>query len=890
MVDSIAYRGLFYKRRTPRVFVPPPPPPPSFDYSIQNWSLDFEGDNRTNSALIGTPSGGSSETHQMVSTSANTISAGGSFNGHASIDWLSDSIWSSGQFILSDIISDNEFTLFVALDVKSISELGVSSYDAPTIIGDGGGGAYWDIGIFNDGVDDLVIAGIYDGGFKTVSAPITVGKHVIAFRLKGGVLSLSVDNGDFQTTSGVSSIIYTGNYISTFGTNDRADIEVARISASPIGFTDSNVQQAVSYLGSRYGITVAEPDGPAEPLGPAYIFVTTGQSLSVGCAAGDPTQTPVTPGPITGHYQNDNIWNDAHTGVRTPHSDWTLVAPKNPMRIEGANGTGWPFNCWYETPCAAMAERFGELGLNYTGHICAGQNGQPYSGIKKGGGVASYAGSIDEVQEMYTKLIALGHTSVIVAGIILIHGESDLGNTDYGPVYLPEMQADYEADCQAITGQTEAIPLYYNQPSAGYPTALNTTSNIHQQMIDAHNGTNLVLVGPKYAVEYISGDFHLSPTGTRAMGRSIATAIYAHRNGGFTPLTPTSVIKTSSTTIEVTFQGNGSSSLVFDDTYWNDNHLNELTEWVDGKGFEVTDDSGRRTISSVGIASNVVTITISGGALSTNPICSYAFTIDGELTPRRGQLRTSAGDWCTHFTYSVTDGGGGGGFDITTLDWEVYSLGDNLEPDGSQITAVAVGNSAGRDFISTTLDGVTAGGTFGTHDSVTWESKQLWSNGTYITSDIINPQDWSFVMIADLQSFSAVGSSYHDTPTLYGGQGGYVYWGIGIANVGGDDKVIAGCYEGGFKTVEILASTGKQVIQWRCTAGVQQIRINKGAWETAGSTVGAVGYMDMMLTNNMGVDIADADVAFLGVSKVAFDDTTFDDICDLAALEFGVTL
>lgn len=401
--------------------------------------------------------------------------------------------------------------------------------------------------------------------------------------------------------------------------------------------------------GSATLVSGGDGDGGSNVV---WIFIITGQSLSVGCAAGNPTQTPYDAGPVTGHYQNDNLQDDPRTGVQSPPSTWTLVAPHNPMRLEDAGGIYWPYNVWYESPHVGAARRFEELGFGATGWINVGYNGQPYSAIKKGGTSPSYDGSLDELTEMCTKLIALGKTPK-VGGIIGIHGESDNGNADYGPVYIPEFQSDYDADCKAITGQTEDIPYYFTQPSAGYPTTLGSSSSINDQMLAAHNGTTLVLAGAKYALPYIASDFHLSPEGTWLMGKMIAEAIYAHKNGGFSPLRPSSAVKTSSTTIQVTFTGSGNGSLTFDTAWWDSNHSTQLTEWADGKGFEVSDNSGRLTITDATISGNVVTITTST-SIGTSPVCSYAHTIDGDLKTRRGQLRTTSGNWCCHFSMSVT--------------------------------------------------------------------------------------------------------------------------------------------------------------------------------------------------------------------------------------------
>jgi len=631
---------------------------------------------------------------------------------------------------------------------------------------------------------------------------------------------------------------------------------------------------------------VRRPPDPGDTRDVAYVFIITGQSLSAGNAAGDPVQTPVTLGPIAGHYQFDNLWNDAHTAIRTPSSDWTRVAVKNPMRQEGANDNFYPFNTYYETPHAAMAERFGQLGLAPTNWTHVGRNALPYAAIKKGGYQPSYAGSITELQEWVVRNDALDLRTV-VAGIVLIHGESDLGNANYGPVYLPEMQADYNADCKAVTGQTEDVPLYFNQPSAAWPTGLGTYNDISEQMLTAHNGTTLVCVGPKYAVQYNAGDIHLVPSGTRQMGILMAEAIYSHRYyGTYDPLEPSTVVQTGNHTVECTLVGTDSSSIEFDSTWWDNNHSTQLTEWADGYGFELSDNSGRLTITDVQFDGNVGVITTSA-TIGASPVLSYAHLVDGDNKPRRGQVRTTTNFWLSHFTRPIEPLIGG--FDITSLAWEIYLLGDNLNAD-YQIDAVAVGNSAGRHFRATSDDSLLAGGTFGLHDSVDLQSKEMWSLPVgWFLSDVVNTTSWSFVCIADLQSFSAIGTQYYDVPTLIGTGGGSVYWGIGISNIAGTNYVVAGAYDVGFYSFAVPASTGKQVIQWRCVAGVQQMRINKDPW-TTGPTITDITLVTGRLDTDMGAGKANADVALYGISKTAFDDATFDDICDLAADEYGVTL
>lgn len=383
---------------------------------------------------------------------------------------------------------------------------------------------------------------------------------------------------------------------------------------------------------------------PIEVLG----FVFTGQSLSMGARAGNILMTAVTPGPIAGHFMLANLVSG---GVQQASSAWTLAEVANPMRPQEYNSF-WPFNAWDETPCAAFAERMGQLGVAHTFTICAGQDGQPYSAIKKGGTVASYAGSIDEAQKAFNLLAASGY-ALKFGGVCLIHGESDVNSTTYDDELI-QFQLDYEADLQAITGQAEAIPMYITQHAPGYPTANGSRTTTPQLIIDlcAANPTTHKLIGPKYSLEHASSDLHLTPTGTRNMGR-----MYADQVVDFVGALRMTSATRSGAVITATFSlPSSSASIGFDASLWDSNHSVQNTAWSNGKGFEaaVPGPETPLTISSVAIASaNTATITLSadpGAAV----LLRYAETIDGDAKPRRGQLKTDDGHWCCHGTLTTS--------------------------------------------------------------------------------------------------------------------------------------------------------------------------------------------------------------------------------------------
>lgn len=377
-------------------------------------------------------------------------------------------------------------------------------------------------------------------------------------------------------------------------------------------------------------------------------YIVTGQSLSTGVRAGLVLMDAVTPGPIPGHFMLGNL---VAGGVEQDPADWTLDEVANPMREQEYNSF-WPFNAWDESPCAAFSERMGELGVPHTFTTCAGQDGQAYAAIKKGGSVPSYAGSIAEAEKAYELLTAAGY-SLTFGGVILIHGESDTNSATYDDDLI-EFQGDYEADLQAITGQVTPIPMYITQPSAGYPTANGSRTTTHQLILDlcAANPTTHKLCGPKYSFEHASGDLHLTPTGTRDMARLYADQVFDFVGGLYmTGATRSGAVITATLALPT-----GSTGLALDSSLWDSNHAAQNTEWDDGKGFEaaVPGPETPLTISSVAVASaNTVTITLSadpGAAV----LLRYAETIDGDGKPRRGQLRTNDGHWCCHGTLTTT--------------------------------------------------------------------------------------------------------------------------------------------------------------------------------------------------------------------------------------------
>lgn len=393
------------------------------------------------------------------------------------------------------------------------------------------------------------------------------------------------------------------------------------------------------------------PVAPATPSTPiVWGFVGTGQSLSVGAHAGNATYTTLVAGAGANHYMLGNlVGSGGISASANPEASWTLQTLAEPLR-GSAYATIWPSNVMNQSLHAPMASRLSSLitGIR-TAHTAVGQDGQPMSGIKKGGGVASYAGSIAEATKLRTLLAAAGY-DYRVAAVLLTHGESDLGSATYGADVL-QLQADYETDLKAITGQAGTIPIVATQPSAGYPQpGVGNTSNINDVLLSTYlaNPSRVILAGSKIGLSYWSGDYHIDAAGTRDLGYMYADAVAPLITGGaaFTPLYPVSATRSGSV---VTVTLNRSAS--FDTTLWGSTHASAYGgAWANGRGFEAVNSGGSPiAITSVSIVGAVVTITCASAPTT----ISNALYGDGTGTIRRTQVRDTSGNWLVQFSRAV---------------------------------------------------------------------------------------------------------------------------------------------------------------------------------------------------------------------------------------------
>jgi hypothetical protein len=285
-----------------------------------------------------------------------------------------------------------------------------------------------------------------------------------------------------------------------------------------------------------------------------------------------------------------------------------------------------------------------------------GVGGIPYAGLAKG--TQPYANGMAQLAAADGVCGAQPLTHVVRA-VTTVHGESDhiAGNTSY-EANLVQWQADYQADVQATTLQSEPVPLFQTQISS-WTVWGQAQSLIPMAQLGAaeHNPTSIVLVGPKYAIAYAPDGVHLTNQGYQHMGEYYAKAYRRVVLEG-RPWIPVSPIAISRVGAEVTVTfAVPAPPLAFDTTLVSDpGHY----------GFEYFDDSGAPpAISSVSLAApDTVTITLSAVPTGTNQRVRYAFTgipsaLAGATTGPRGNLRDSDDtvspngyplfNWCVHF-------------------------------------------------------------------------------------------------------------------------------------------------------------------------------------------------------------------------------------------------
>jgi hypothetical protein len=376
-------------------------------------------------------------------------------------------------------------------------------------------------------------------------------------------------------------------------------------------------------------------------------IVGTGQSLSVGF-----TGTPLVS--TTQPYNNlkllDSGPDPKYDGVEDVYSLVPLVAPIRPM-IPGYPAYVYPNNIVGETPNESMGNQLsktaGDLGgFAYDSvHSVVGMSGQSITVIEKGGSGNSYAATLNEANAIKALADAAGKTFGYAA-IILTHGETDWGDPTYAD-QIRQLWVDYNADLRAITGQNSMIPLLLTQQGT-FPSSagIQSQSTLAQWKLGVDYPGEILCVGPKYQYAYYPDHVHFDGVNYRRLGEKYAEVLarVALLGEAWKPLQPRSAARAGATiTVELDVPD---PPLAWEETI-SPPHQDGFTEWANGRGFEVEDESGPLTIASVTLLASSVEITLEAVPTGQDLVVRYAMTQDvdgytgGTDDARRGQLRDS---------------------------------------------------------------------------------------------------------------------------------------------------------------------------------------------------------------------------------------------------------
>jgi hypothetical protein len=405
---------------------------------------------------------------------------------------------------------------------------------------------------------------------------------------------------------------------------------------------------------------------PELPL-PAWDWagvIGTGQSLSVGVMG-----TPETAAATTPMFNNLKLSLGTLTAPPIPDpssSELAMVPLVEPIRQLSTGSAEWPSNIFGETPHTAMADQITALyqaagGADYvTAHTVVGESGKPMTALQKGAvddGTQgrAYAASMFEVQAIHNLAAAAGKTYGVGA-VVITHGEADSGNTSYESE-LAQMQADYTADVQAITAQTEPVLLLVSQQnSIPQGVGMGSVSTLAEWKVGLDHPGAAICTGPKYQYPYFADGVHLTTDGYDRLGEKYGEVYYHAVVLGepWQPLQPVSATATGSV-VSVKFH------VPVAPLGWDANIVppqGVQPEWALGRGFEVTLASAPEKIVSVAISgANMDTVditcadTVEGQYVSVAYAYSAGTMITQTLQPdgytylnstlRWGQLRDS---------------------------------------------------------------------------------------------------------------------------------------------------------------------------------------------------------------------------------------------------------
>ncbi len=330
-------------------------------------------------------------------------------------------------------------------------------------------------------------------------------------------------------------------------------------------------------------------------------IIGTGQSLAVG-GMGFPVKSKDQP------FGNLKTASGNLTWPVDPNDPkLTLVPLTEPVGRRPPNyPSSWPLNIDGETPHTSAANEISYLveekfHRHYvTVHYDVAEAGQGMIRIKKESvhdGVTGRAYEASMVQtKAITRLARESGKSFGVGAIFVTHGETDTGNEHYEED-LYRLWLDYNTDLKAISGQNRDVLMIVSQHNR---LGEYSPSTIAQWRVGVDHPESIVCSGPKYQYPYSVDALHMTSDGYRMLGEKYGQVYFERRVLGhkWRPLEPVRVTHHKNK-LEIHFHV-PVKPLVWDTTMGNPH--TSSSEWSNGKGFEVTDKSGKSvTIVSASI-------------------------------------------------------------------------------------------------------------------------------------------------------------------------------------------------------------------------------------------------------------------------------------------------
>lgn len=390
----------------------------------------------------------------------------------------------------------------------------------------------------------------------------------------------------------------------------------ARLTYSAAGDGDNYAPRAsssaVAWVSGAPGLEALKverfPVAPApvvEGITALHHIISSGQSLDIGVEADPQTLLPLNYGRALMFGGNGGYAPGFYAGSASPPES---VMPDSELSalVDGRSVHAETIGPRFMNGLIETGP--GDLAYLYSAH---GSNGQPYSGLKKGGTGPNYRNMLRAMlrAQYFAWLSGLDYR---VPAMTFIHGEAD--RADSKATYLAkilELRADLEGDMRAITGRgADVLRMFLCQTSGWCSYGLLTSAvPLAQLQCALDTPTLFTCIGPKYHLPYAAGaGVHILGAAQARWGEYYARAKARVDAGtGWSPMYPLSASRSGTS---VTVSINVPQGALAIDTTLVTNPGNFGVSYKDGAGAQVA-------VSGVTIAGSSITFTIASAVAGT---------------------------------------------------------------------------------------------------------------------------------------------------------------------------------------------------------------------------------------------------------------------------------